>query len=167
MGATSGEWGEWGEWVEWGGLVLDEAQFVKNAATKVHDAARGIRAPFRLAMTGTPIENHVGELWAILRIVAPGLFPSRRVFDETYRRPIEQDGNVERRERLRRRIRPLILRRTKELVAPELPPKQEQVLEVTLGRQHRDVYDTHLQRERQNVLGLVEDFDRNRVAIFR
>ena len=73
--------------VEWGGLVLDEAQFVKNAATKVHEAARGIRAPFRLAVTGTPIENNLGELWAILQLVAPGLFPSRRAFDERYRRP--------------------------------------------------------------------------------
>ena len=153
--------------LEWGGLVLDEAQFVKNAATKVHDAARGIRAPFRLAMTGTPIENHVGELWAILRIVAPGLFPSRRAFDETYRRPIEQDGNLERRERLRRRIRPLILRRTKELVAPELPPKQEQVLTVELAPAHRRLYDATLQRERQKLLGLVDDLDRQRFIVYR
>ncbi|MGW4929738.1 SNF2-related protein [Agromyces sp. NPDC004153] len=153
--------------LEWGGLVLDEAQFVKNSATKVHDAARGIRAPFRLAMTGTPIENHVGELWAILRIVAPGLFPSRRAFDETYRRPIEQDGNAERRERLRRRIRPLILRRTKELVAPELPPKQEQVLAVELAPKHRRLYDATLQRERQKLLGLVDDLDRQRFIVYR
>jgi superfamily II DNA or RNA helicase len=153
--------------LEWSGLVLDEAQFVKNSATKVHEAARGIRAPFRLAMTGTPIENHVGELWAILRIVAPGLFPSRRAFDETYRRPIEQDGNVERRERLRRRIRPLILRRTKELVAPELPPKQEQVLAVELAPKHRRLYDATLQRERQKLLGLVDDLDRQRFIVYR
>ncbi|TYL54730.1 DEAD/DEAH box helicase [Agromyces mariniharenae] len=153
--------------LEWGGLLLDEAQFVKNSATKVHDAARGIRAPFRLAMTGTPIENHVGDLWAILRIVAPGLFPSRRAFDETYRRPIEQDGNVERRERLRRRIRPLILRRTKELVAPELPPKQEQVLAVELAPAHRRLYDATLQRERQKLLGLVDDLDRQRFIVYR
>ncbi|MFE6254601.1 DEAD/DEAH box helicase [Agromyces sp. NPDC057865] len=153
--------------LEWSGLVLDEAQFVKNSATKVHEAARGIRAPFRLAMTGTPIENHVGELWAILRIVAPGLFPSRRAFDETYRRPIEQDGNAERRERLRRRIRPLILRRSKELVAPELPPKQEQLLAVELAPKHRRLYDATLQRERQKLLGLVDDLDRQRFIVYR
>ena len=153
--------------VEWGGLVLDEAQFVKNAATKVHEAARGIRAPFRLAVTGTPIENNLGELWAILQIVAPGLFPSRRAFDERYRRPIEQDGNAERRERLRRRIRPLILRRTKELVAPELPPKQEQVLTVELAPRHRRLYDTVLQRERQKLLGLLDDLDRQRFIVYR
>lgn len=110
--------------LEWGGLVLDEAQFVKNPATKAHEAARGIRAPFRLAVTGTPVENHLGELWAILNLVAPGLFPSRRAFDERFRRPIEEDGNAERRDLLRRRIRPLMLRRTKEAVAPELPPSR-------------------------------------------
>lgn len=153
--------------LEWGGLVLDEAQFVKNPATKVHEAARGIRSPFRLAVTGTPIENDVGELWAILRIVAPGLFPSRRAFDETYRRPIEQDRNAERRERLRRRIRPLVLRRTKELVASELPPKQEQVLTVELAPRHRRLYDATLQRERQKLLGLVDDLDRQRFIVYR
>lgn len=153
--------------VEWAGLILDEAQFVKNAATKVHEAARGIRAPFRLAVTGTPLENHVGELWAILRIVAPGLFPSRRAFDERYRRPIEDDRNADRLARLRRRIRPLLLRRTKEAVAPELPPKQEQVLEVELAPEHRRVYDVVLQRERQKLLGLIDDLDRQRFIVYR
>lgn len=153
--------------VEWGGLVLDEAQFVKNAATKVHRAARGIRAPFKLAVTGTPVENNVSELWALLDIVAPGLFPSRRAFDERYRRPIENDRNVERLARLRRRIRPLMLRRTKELVAPELPPKQEQVLHVELHPRHRRLYDSMLQRERQKLLGLIDDLDRNRFIVYR
>ena len=151
---------------EWDGLILDEAQFVKNPATKVHDAARAIRAPFRLALTGTPIENHTGELWAILRLVAPGLFPSRRAFDERYRRPIEA-GHRERLERLRRRIRPLMLRRTKEEVAPELPPKQEQVLTVELTARHRRLYDATLQRERTKLLGLVDDLDRQRHIVYR
>ncbi|MDR5698538.1 DEAD/DEAH box helicase [Agromyces aerolatus] len=151
---------------DWAGLVLDEAQFVKNPATKVHDAARAIRAPFRLALTGTPIENHTGELWAILRIVAPGLFPSRRAFDEQYRRPIEA-GHRERLERLRRRIRPLMLRRTKEQVAPELPPKQEQILTVELAPRHRRLYDATLQRERTKLLGLVDDLDRQRHIVYR
>ncbi|MUN07785.1 hypothetical protein GLX25_11760 [Agromyces luteolus] len=157
---------EFGE-LEWAGLILDEAQFVKNAATRVHEAARGIRAPFRVAVTGTPLENHLGELWSILRIVAPGLFPSRRAFDERYRRPIEEDRNAERLDRLRRRIRPLVLRRTKEAVAPELPPKQEQVLEVDLAPEHRRLYDVVLQRERQKLLGLVDDLDRQRFIVYR
>ncbi|QAY73003.1 DEAD/DEAH box helicase [Agromyces protaetiae] len=153
--------------VEWGGLVLDEAQFVKNAATKAHAAARDIRAPFRLAVTGTPVENDLSELWAIMRLVAPGLFPSRRAFDERYRRPIEQDGNTERLERLRTRVRPLMLRRTKDQVAPELPAKQEQVLSVELAPAHRRLYDATLQRERQKLLGLVDDLDRQRFIVYR
>jgi len=153
--------------IDWGGLVLDEAQFAKNPASKVHDAARGIRAPFRLAVTGTPIENNLTELWALLRIVAPGLFASSREFAEQYRRPIEVNHDAERLARLRRRVRPFMLRRTKESVAPELPPKQEQVLEITLDPRHRRIYDTHLQRERQKILGLVDDLDRNRFIVFR
>jgi superfamily II DNA or RNA helicase len=152
---------------DWAGLVLDEAQFAKNPASKVHQAALGIRAPFRLAVTGTPIENNLTELWALFHVVAPGLFPSAREFGEKYRRPIEVGHDVERLARLRRRVRPFLLRRTKEAVAPELPAKQEQVLEIPLDARHRRIYDTHLQRERQKILGLVDDLDRNRFIVFR
>ncbi|MFK4728867.1 DEAD/DEAH box helicase [Agromyces mediolanus] len=152
--------------IEWGGLVLDEAQFVKNPKTRVHEAARAIRAPFVLALTGTPIENHLGELWAILRLVAPGLFPSRRGFDERYRRPIEDDGNAERLAKLRRRIRPFLLRRTKARVAPELPEKQEQTIAVELSAAHRRIYDATLQRERQKLLDLVKD-ESGRFILYR
>jgi SNF2 family DNA or RNA helicase len=80
--------------------------------------------------------------------------------------PVEKGSDQAALDRFRRRIKPYLLRRTKELVAAELPPKQEQVLEVTLEPRHRKIYDAHLARERQRILGLVEDFDRNRVAIF-
>ncbi len=153
--------------LDWAGLVLDEAQFVKNGTSKAHAAARDIRAPFRLAVTGTPVENNLMELWALLQIVAPGLFPSARAFAERYRRPIETDRNADRLATLKRRIRPFVLRRTKELVAPELPPKQEQVLAVELDAEHRRVYDTFLQLERQKLLGLIDDLDRNRFTVFR
>ena len=153
--------------LEWGGLVLDEAQFVKNAGSKAHRAARELRAPFSLAVTGTPMENNLLELWSLLQIVAPGLFASRRAFAERFQRPIEIDRNGERLARLRRRIRPLLLRRTKEQVAPELPEKQEQVLAVPLEARHRRIYDTFLQRERQKLLGLIDDLDRNRFIVFR
>ncbi|MEJ3405098.1 DEAD/DEAH box helicase [Rathayibacter sp. YIM 133350] len=152
---------------QWAGLVLDEAQFAKNPQSRVNQAARGIHADFRLAVTGTPIENNLGELWALFRIVAPGLFPSARRFAEEYRRPIENEKNAERLARLRRRIRPLMLRRTKDRVASELPPKQEQVLSVELEPRHRRIYDMYLQRERQKLLGLVDDLDRNRFIVFR
>jgi superfamily II DNA or RNA helicase len=162
---------------EWALLVLDEAQFVKNPSTKQHRAVASIPAGVTFAVTGTPMENSLGDLWALLKLTAPGLFASARKFRQDYIQPIEQ-GKVpeneeggeyrERRlERLRRRIRPLMLRRTKELVATDLPEKQEQLLHVELGPAHRAVYDIVLQRERQKVLGLLKDLDRNRFIVFR
>ena len=151
----------------WAGLVLDEAQFAKNHQTKVHQCARRLPAPFKLAITGTPMENNLMELWSLLSITAPGLFPSPTRFREMYARPIERDHDGELLARLRRRIRPLMRRRTKEQVAPELPPKQEQVLTVELDARHRRIYERHLQRERQKVLGLIDDVDRNRFTILR
>ncbi|HXD28593.1 MAG TPA: DEAD/DEAH box helicase, partial [Arthrobacter sp.] len=151
----------------WAGLVLDEAQFVKNPATKAAAQARAFPAPFKLAITGTPLENNLSELWSMFAITSPGLFPSAKRFEELYRKPIEKDGDPERLAQLRRRIRPLIMRRTKELVATELPPKQEQVLELELSPRHRTIYQRHLQRERQKVLGMLEDMDSNRFQIFR
>ncbi|MBM7806555.1 superfamily II DNA or RNA helicase [Geodermatophilus bullaregiensis] len=151
----------------WSGLVLDEAQFVKNHTARTYAAARRLPARFKLAITGTPLENSLMDLWSMLSIVAPGLFPDPKRFTEHYRTPIERGGDPAALETLRRRIRPLVLRRTKEQVAAELPPKQEQVLEVVLDPRHRKVYDTHLQRERRTVLGLVDDLQKNRFTIFR
>jgi superfamily II DNA or RNA helicase len=160
---------------DWSGLLLDEAQFVKNHRSQAHACARRLPAPFKVAMTGTPLENNLMELWALLSVGAPGLFPHATRFAESYARPIEgrvgtASGTIDKADRLatlRRRVRPLLLRRTKEQVAAELPPKQEQVLEVELGPRHRRVYDRHLARERQKVLGLLDDPDRNRLLIFR
>ncbi|RBY85074.1 DEAD/DEAH box helicase [Blastococcus sp. TF02A-26] len=151
----------------WSGLVLDEAQFVKNHRAKTYAAARRVPARFKLAITGTPVENDLMDLWAMLSIVAPGLFPNPKLFSEHYRVPIERNRDAEVLAALRRRIRPVMRRRTKEQVATELPPKQEQVLEVVLAPKHRRVYDTHLQAERRKVLGLVDDLQRNRFTIFR
>jgi superfamily II DNA or RNA helicase len=151
----------------WSALVLDEAQFVKNHQAKTYQCARRLPAAFKLAITGTPLENNLMELWALLSIVAPGLFPSPQRFSEFYRKPIERGSDTSLLASLRRRIRPLMRRRTKEEVATELPAKQEQVLEVDLTPRHRKVYDTHLQRERQKILGLVHDLDRNRFTILK
>ncbi|MDQ2796023.1 MAG: DEAD/DEAH box helicase [Actinomycetota bacterium] len=149
----------------WGGLVLDEAQFVKNYQAKTYQVARRLPAPFKLAITGTPLENSLMDLWALLSIVAPGLFPNPQRFTELYRRPIESGQSPELLAALRRRIRPLMLRRTKDEVAQDLPPKIEQVLSVTLNPQHQRIYQTRLQRERQRVLGMLDDVNRNRIAI--
>ena len=153
--------------VDWAAVVLDEAQFVKNHNAKVHQCARRLSAPFKLAITGTPMENNLLELWALLSITAPGLFPRPKPFTDYYRRPIESGQNPERLATLRRRMKPMMLRRTKDQVASDLPPKQEQALTLDLGAKHRKLYDTRLARERQKVLGLLGDFERNRFEIFR
>ncbi|MEB0000826.1 DEAD/DEAH box helicase [Cryobacterium sp. RTS3] len=153
--------------VPWEGLLLDEAQFVKNRASRAYQCARRLDTPFKLAITGTPLENNLMEFWSLLSITAPGLFPSPSRFADYYQKPIERDANDERLAQLRRRIRPFMLRRTKEEVAGDLPSKQEQVLELTLNPRHRAVYDTHLARERQKVLGLIENLNANRFEIFR
>jgi superfamily II DNA or RNA helicase len=149
-----------------GGLILDEAQAIKNAASKTFQAVRGLAAPFALAVTGTPVENRIGELWPLLAVVAPGLYPTQESFTRLVVTPVERHQDEVAMERLRTRVRPFLLRRTKALVASALPPKQEEVLPVTLGKAHRHFYDVLLQRERQEVLGLVEDLDSNRVAVF-
>jgi superfamily II DNA or RNA helicase len=151
----------------WAGLVLDEAQFVKNHQSKTYQAARRVGASFTLAITGTPLENSLMDLWSMLSLAAPGLYPSPERFTRTYRRPIESGERPELLDRLRARVRPLMLRRTKEAVATELPPKMEQVLTVDLHPRHRAVYDRHLQRERQRLLGLIDDLNGNRIAILR
>jgi SNF2 family DNA or RNA helicase len=133
----------------WGGLVLDEAQTIKNHHGKTHQAVRRVDVPFRLALTGTPMENRLMELWSLLSVVAPGLYPWPQRFAETVANPVERLGDAGVLERFRRRIHPFLLRRTKELVARDLPAKQEQVLEVSLTPRHRAIYETHLQRERQ------------------
>lgn len=155
----------------WGALLLDEAQFVKNTGTRAWSIARAMPARTKIAMTGTPLENNLMELWALLAIVADGLFPSARAFRDLYARPAESGEDpahaAATTARLRRRIRPLMLRRTKELVATELPAKNDVRVNLPLAPGHRRIYDTHLQRERQKVLGLLEDMDKNRFTIFQ
>jgi SNF2 family DNA or RNA helicase len=151
----------------WGAVVLDEAQFVKNHQAKTYQAVRRLTARAKFAITGTPLENSLMDLWSLLSIVAPGLHPRPALFKDQWAKPIENGGNAERLAALRRRIRPLMLRRTKEAVATELPPKMEQVLTVDLHPRHRAVYDRHLQRERQRLLGLIDDINGNRIAILR
>jgi SNF2 family DNA or RNA helicase len=148
-------------------MVLDEAQYVKNHQSQIYQCARKLPAPVKIAITGTPMENNLMELWSLLSITAPGLFPNPARFKEYYVQPIEKRKDRELLGQLKRRIRPLILRRTKEQVARDLPPKQEQVLEVELHVRHRRIYQTHLQRERQKILGLIGDLNANRFTILR
>jgi len=151
----------------WSGLILDEAQYVKNRQAKTHQCARKLDAPFKLAITGTPMENNLMELWSLLAITAPGLFPSPTRFTTYFAKPIEKSGDAELLQLFRRRIKPLVKRRTKDMVAPELPAKQDQILDLHLASRHRKLYDTRLQRERQKVLGLLDDVQRNRFTILK
>ncbi|MEZ5087160.1 MAG: DEAD/DEAH box helicase [Tessaracoccus sp.] len=152
--------------IAWSAVLLDEAQFVKNHASKVYQAVRRLSARLKVALTGTPLENNLMDLWSLLSITAPGLFHDPKAFTEAYRKPIE-GGDADALARLHRRIKPLILRRTKASVATELPDKQEQVIAVPLAPAHRKLYDRHLARERQKVMGLVGDLHRNRITILR
>ncbi|GAB17362.1 putative helicase [Gordonia effusa NBRC 100432] len=151
--------------IEWSGAIFDEAQFIKNHNGKTHKSARRIRASFKLAITGTPMENNLMELWSLLSVSAPGLFRSPVTFREHFAKPIEAGQAPEQLEVLRRRIRPLMLRRKKTEVVTDLPPKQEQVLTLPLGSKHRKIYDTQLARERQKVLGLLDDWESNQFLI--
>jgi superfamily II DNA or RNA helicase len=154
------------ETLDWAGLLLDEAQYVKNRNAKAYLCARRLKAPFKLAITGTPMENNLMELWSMFSITAPGLFPDPHRFAKYYRTPIERHADAQLLDQLRRRIKPLLLRRTKDEVAKDLPEKLEQVLELNLNSQHDRVYQTHLHRERQKVLGLLGDVQKNRFKIF-
>ncbi len=111
-------------------LVLDEAQAVKNAATQRAQAVRALNASFRLACTGTPLENHLGELWSLFRVLNPGLLGSEDQFRRRFLAPLERDPRAPQREVLRRLVAPFLLRRTKSDVLSELPPRTEIVLQV-------------------------------------
>jgi hypothetical protein len=149
----------------WSAVILDEAQFVKNRQAATYKAVRRLPARVKFAVTGTPLENNLMDLWSMLSIATPGLFPDPDAFTELYRKPIESDNAPEQLARLRRRVRPVLLRRTKRDVLSELPPKQEQVVSIPLGAGHRRTYDRHLAAVRKQILGLVGDLDKNRITI--
>ena len=121
-------------------FVLDEAQAIKNPETGLAKAAFSIDAGFRVSLTGTPVENRLDELWSQMRLLNPGLLGSRSDFEERYVRPAAS-GRPEPLERLRRRLRPFVLRRLKREVAPELPPRTELTLRAELQESERRVYD--------------------------
>lgn len=123
-------------------LILDEAQTVKNARSQGAEAVRKIDAKHRLCITGTPLENHLGELWSQFDFLLPGFLGDNRQFTKHWRTPIEKLGDNQRRELLARRIRPFILRRKKEDVAQELPPKTIIIRTVELEGGQRDLYET-------------------------
>src|SRR5262249_22013899 len=120
----------------------DEAQHIKNPSAQVTRAVGQLQAKHRLCLSGTPIENHLGELWSLMHFLMPGLLGSQDAFTEIYRTPIERNGNEEKRQSLAQRVGPLILRRTKHDVAKELPPKTEILHTIELSEPQKDLYET-------------------------
>ncbi|MES2098296.1 MAG: DEAD/DEAH box helicase [Pseudomonadota bacterium] len=127
---------------EWHLLILDEAQMVKNAASRAATALRRLNARHRLCVTGTPLENHLGELWAHFDFLMPGFLGDTRSFTRLWRKPIETNGETARAELLAQRVRPFILRRRKEDVASELPTKTEVIRLVQLQGAQRALYES-------------------------
>ncbi len=122
-------------------LILDEAQMVKNAGSRSARALRKLQAPHLLCLTGTPLENHLGELWAQFDFLMPGFLGDVRSFNDRWRKPIEENGETLRAQLLAQRVRPFILRRRKQEVATELPPRTETILRVQLQGRQRELYE--------------------------
>jgi superfamily II DNA or RNA helicase len=126
---------------DWHAVILDEAQSIKNPNAETTRQALRLKARQRLCLSGTPLQNHLGELWSLFDFLAPGFLGDQRSFKSRYRLPIEKHGDVERQDLLNRRIRPFMLRRTKEEVITELPPKTEIVEPVEMEINQRAIYE--------------------------
>ena len=127
---------------QWHIVVLDEAQNIKNAHTHAAQVVGQLQTNHRLCLSGTPMENHLGEIWSLFHFLMPGFLGSYKRFTELFRTPIEKQGNSQRLAQLRARVTPFMLRRTKALVAHDLPPKIETIVPVQLSGAQADLYET-------------------------
>lgn len=127
---------------KWHVLALDEAQNIKNPKSQAAQAVREMEARHRLCLTGTPMENHLGELWSLFEFLMPGFLGDAETFRKAYRNPIEKKQDEERQGMLARRVAPLMLRRTKDAVAKDLPPKTEIIHRVEIEGPQADLYET-------------------------
>ncbi len=123
-------------------LILDEAQAIKNSRSKTTQLIYALKANHLLCLTGTPIENHLGELWSMFHFLMPGYLGTQEKFNNLFRTPIEKHGDSIRGAQLRKRVQPFMLRRTKDLVAKDLPEKTEIILSVPLASKQRELYET-------------------------
>ncbi len=140
------------EKVQWATMVLDEAQAIKNSRGKTSQAIRKFKSLWSLALTGTPVGNHLGELWSIFHVVAPGLLGSWPQFRQRFAGPIENHNDAQRRFALRQRIQPFVLRRTKQEVLKDLPSRTEMNVYVVLSEAERAIYE----RIRLSIMGEVD-----------
>lgn len=138
--------------IQWGTLVMDEAQAVKNSRSKTAQAIAGFDAKWSVALTGTPMENHLGELWSLFHLVSPGVFGGWDNFRKRFALPIEKHADDDARRSLAIRLQPFVLRRSKSQVLTELPPRTEMNLYVDLSREERAQYD----RVRLSALGEID-----------
>ncbi|HZH04612.1 MAG TPA: DEAD/DEAH box helicase, partial [Myxococcaceae bacterium] len=148
-------------------VILDEAQNIKNADSATAQACKALKSERRLALTGTPLENRLSELWSLFDFLMPGFLGSSSTFSDRYEHPIQVQGDVEVRDRLRRRIRPFILRRLKTEVAKELPPKTETVAYCEMDPGQAALYREVLEQSRRKVSDAINKvgFKRSRVSI--
>jgi SNF2 family DNA or RNA helicase len=123
-------------------VILDESHYIKNTRSKAAQTAGSLNARHRLCLSGTPLENHLGELWSQFHFLLPGLLGDEKTFNSQFRHPIERQDDPVRRMLLNRRIKPFLLRRTKDNVAKELPQKTEMVRRIELSGPQRDLYET-------------------------
>jgi len=139
------------EKIQWHTVVLDEAQAIKNAATKRSQAAMSLQSDFKMMTTGTPIENHLGELWNLFRFINPGLLGSLDKFNHNFAYPIERNHDKTARQQLKKLIQPFMLRRTKTQVLEELPSRTEIMLQVELSKQELAFYEALRQQALQRL----------------
>jgi len=153
--------------IEWHMIVLDEAQAVKNPATRATHIVCELQSRHRLCLTGTPVENHLGEVWTHFSFLMPGMLGSHKDFAKRYRNPIERQKDTKQQAILAGRLKPFILRRNKADVAKELSPKTEIVHFVELSPAQRDLYETVRLTVHEKVQEIVSDkgFNRSRIVI--
>lgn len=128
--------------IKWSGIALDESQAIKNPDTQIAKAACALKADFRFCLTGTPIENNLGELWSQFRFLLPGFLGDKAEFKTLFQNPIEKEGDNSRRTLLASRVKPFILRRTKDEVATDLPQKSVVIQNVEIEGAQLDLYET-------------------------
>ena len=127
---------------DWHCIVLDEAQYIKNPKAIVAKNACMLKSTQRICLSGTPMENHLGELWSLMRFLMPGFLGDEKSFNTTLRKPIERDRSTDAQRALNRRVAPLILRRTKNQVATELPEKTVMIHHIDLTKKQTDLYES-------------------------
>jgi superfamily II DNA or RNA helicase len=149
------------------GVILDEAQVIKNAKARITKMVGGLNAGLRLALSGTPLENHLGELRSLFHFVMPGYLGTEKMFNAAIRRPIEKEDAAVAKKVLHQKISPLLLRRSKDLVAGELPPKTEMLQELPLSTRQADLYEVVRAAGEQQMIETLKDkgFERSRIQV--